>query len=132
MSNDAEIPRWKFVVLGILCLGGVTGLFDKEDKAATQSSVKPPPTKEEIAERERRDFEKNFNITCRNYVRSSARFSSKVDFRWDASTRTDGTQTIITGTVELMNGFGSMIPHTYRCVGEVNGSIVDFDLNEGG
>lgn len=56
---------------------------------------------------------------CRRIVRLSAVFGSKADFNgWSRRYGYIGTALAVQEEVELMNGLGLMIPHTYRCAYE--------------
>ena len=53
---------------------------------------------------------------CRKIVRQSAIYGSEVDFDgWSRRYGYIGTALAVQEEVELMNGLGLMIPHTYRC-----------------
>lgn len=74
---------------------------------------------------------------CRGAVRSTVRFPSKAEFDpgWFGSLdivrlRGEASVFIVRGRVDLMNGLGNMIPHTYAC--EVDGVIVRKILTEPG
>jgi hypothetical protein len=61
-------------------------------------------------------------MTCHDDVRSRAQYPSKADFyslafRSFPLAGVPGSW-IIAGKVDLMNGFGAMIPHLYHCVWE--------------
>ncbi len=60
--------------------------------------------------------EEKFKANCRDKVRATSKFPVKVDFglySWQNSA--EGGVHYGGGIVELMNGFGSMIPHHYMC-----------------
>ena len=55
-------------------------------------------------------------VACRNAVRDVAKFSSKADFNgWSRRYGITGENVTVQEEVELMNGLGMMVPHTYRC-----------------
>lgn len=66
---------------------------------------------------------------CQNIVIREARFPTKVDFdRTVAGSYVDGA---VAGRVELMNGFGNMIPHKYVCTFDAAGNITEHSVTEG-
>lgn len=58
----------------------------------------------------------NIRIACETSVEKLSKYPSKVSFQGlTRETREINGIIHITGTVELMNGFGAMIPHKYSC-----------------
>lgn len=92
-----------------------------EERRAEQaaSDAKAAAARERAAETERLALAK---IVCRDAVRGQTKYPSKADFDpglASAATvgrlRSDQSVIGVRGQVELMNGFGAMIPHRYGC-----------------
>lgn len=78
---------------------------------------------EEEAQQALKRLEINQFVLCQNTIEASAKFPTKVNFNMGYEYFKLGeTGNVVTGRVELMNGFGSMIPHVYRC--EFEGSLL--------
>ena len=70
---------------------------------------------EELAAKEKAHIEKIYD-TCRAAVKGLARFSSKATFTKISHVQAeDGKNTQVLGNVDLMNGFGAMIPNVFTC-----------------
>ncbi len=65
-------------------------------------------------------------LLCINAIRAQAKFPTKVDFHFrflqTAPMKDDPDATGVRGRADMMNGFGSMIPHVFGC--EVKNGIV--------
>lgn len=61
----------------------------------------------------------NFGVlvsACKDAVRSKARFESKLDFhQFTAQHFVTNGKEFVRGKVDMMNGFGAMIPNIYEC-----------------
>jgi hypothetical protein len=68
--------------------------------------------------------------TCQQAVRRDAKFPSKADFYVldTAIVELPGMGWQVTGKVDLMNGFGAMIPHNYLCETPPHGQTVLINL----
>lgn len=93
-----------------------TARLERERQRAEQEA-------EEEAQQALRTLEINQFVQCQNTIEASAKFPTKVDFEMGYEYFKLGeTGNVVTGRVELMNGFGSMIPHVYRC--EFEGTLL--------
>jgi hypothetical protein len=75
----------------------------------------------------------NARALCRDAVTVSARFPSKVDFVFGSveSGKMANNNFLLRGQVEMMNGFGAMIPHTYECEISSDGqSVLDVRVSK--
>ena len=66
---------------------------------------------------------------CREAVKLKANYSSKADFGWGYVDSGTTKLSFMKGEVDLMNGFGAMIPYTYICKFE-NGLLVETVLGK--
>lgn len=103
-STDAYQPQEKEVSKKIRVIEQAQR--DKQRTLERQEELK--------RERAERDKPVNARYQCRQAVKAQSKFPSKVDF---VSGRTNDSSKPVTvsGVVNLMNGFGAMIPHTYFC-----------------
>ena len=79
----------------------------------------------ELAAKEKAHIEKIYD-TCRSAVKGLARFSSKATFTKISHVQAeDGKNMQVLGNVDLMNGFGAMIPNVFTCtVNPISYSLV--------
>lgn len=99
--------------------------LEEQKQAARRERARQRAERE--AEEEKRKtqtrLEVNHLAQCQNTIEASAKFPTKVDFNMGYEYFKLGeTGNVVTGRVELMNGFGSMIPHVYRC--EFEGTLL--------
>lgn len=90
-------------------------------------SPAPKETPEQIAERARNAViaaqKSKTRDLCEKRVEAGAKYPSKVNWPWGwQATETPGLNVVLhKSKVELMNGFGAMIPHDVRCIIEWKG-----------
>ncbi len=73
------------------------------------TSLSPPFTT-------RKELESNQAAYCKLIIETSAKFPTKADFDMGYEYFRKGDKgNVVMGRVELMNGFGVMIPHKYNC-----------------
>ena len=64
----------------------------------------------------RKDLEDKHVYYCKQVIENSAKFPTKADFEFGYEYFRKGEKgNVVTGRVELMNGFGVLIPHKYSC-----------------
>lgn len=68
----------------------------------------------EAARKQRRKEPENARYQCKQAVKAQSKFPSKVDFV-SGTTHDQSLPVTVDGVVNLMNGFGAMIPHRYYC-----------------
>jgi hypothetical protein len=92
-----------------------------------------PPTPEETKVEARKVAETLASVNCMRAVRKSATY--KEEFRWAfpaVEIVKDGKHYwFASGHVDLMNGFGAMVPHQYYCAVTMDGkSVVEVQLRQ--
>lgn len=69
-------------------------------------------------------------ITCHEDIRQKAKYPSKAVFSSTVITQgREGTREV-RGTAEFMNGYGAMIPRTYRCSMTSSGTVASSSTEE--
>ena len=71
-------------------------------------------TDEEKANIKERQFLTRLHVVCMIAIEQKVKYASKADFSATQKYTTENFA-VTRGMVDLMNGFGAMIPHTYLC-----------------
>ena len=130
--------RWGLGIAAVIC-GVITVSFllpaaapKSAAEQATEAKAAAINAAADQAEQAREHAGSSASNLCLNSVRVAAQYPSKVDFYMLDHSRRQGDykgsqRWLVSGKVDLMNGFGAMIPHKYMCVvGLVGGTMIDF------
>ena len=122
---------WLWVLASIPVIAWIGGRFEgaqrteADSKAAAAKTAAEQKRDDDFAETIRRQ------VYCQKSIRRNAKYPSKASFDPGFLTQPrvvrNGDVWIVTGTVEMMNSFGAMLPHTYRCRFEDN-TLVQADV----
>lgn len=83
--------------------------LERESRRAENEAIKE-------ANQTRKILESNQVAYCKQIIETSAKFPTKADFDIGHEYFRKGEKgNVVTGRVELMNGFGVLIPHKYSC-----------------
>lgn len=62
---------------------------------------------------------------CQDLARAKAKYPSSADFGLRIESLVFQGERIVDGDVEMMNDFGAMIPHGYRCIFDESGNLIN-------